>query len=132
MQARAGSRKHLQEAKGHEATMMRACERPDGGRGFDFTGGHKHVNAANDNFRKVVLNALLLIAEADLPPNSVFCGAGPSGSAGKDQSVKFSFRVSRDGQEGTVIYTGKVENSAVMKGTVKFGDLGEGTWTATK
>jgi hypothetical protein len=38
---------------------MMDLERPNGGRGFGFTGGHKHVNWADDNFRKVVLNGLL-------------------------------------------------------------------------
>jgi len=67
----AGPYKHIQETKGREETMMWAYERPDGGRGFGFTGGHKHVNWANDNFRKVVLNALLWIAKAEVPANGV-------------------------------------------------------------
>jgi type 1 glutamine amidotransferase len=62
---------HIQEAKGRDETMMWVFERPDGGRGFGFTGGHKHVNWANENFRKVVLNALLWIAKADVPANGV-------------------------------------------------------------
>lgn len=62
-----GPYKHIQDAKGRPETMMWVYERPDGGRGFGFTGGHKHVNWANDNFRKVVLNALLWIAKADVP-----------------------------------------------------------------
>lgn len=62
---------HIQEAKGRDETMMWVFERPDGGRGLGFTGGHKHVNWANDNFRKVVLNALLWIAKADVPANGV-------------------------------------------------------------
>ncbi|MBI2927540.1 MAG: ThuA domain-containing protein [Verrucomicrobia bacterium] len=187
-----GPYKHIQEAKGRDETMMWAFERPDGGRGFGFTGGHKHVNWANDNYRKVLLNALLWIAKAEVPaagvesklapeelaqnldpkgmpadapnitghwrfkvetsagsgsPTFTFVHAGQnligtysgffgeaelSGSVSKDQNVRFSFRVSRDGQEGTVTYTGKVESPTAMKGTVKFGDLGEGTWTATK
>lgn len=44
-----------------------AVERPDGGRGFGFTGGHNHSNWGNDNFRKLVLNALLWTAKADVP-----------------------------------------------------------------
>ena len=50
---------------------MWACERPDGGRGFGFTGGHFHKNWANDNFRKDVLNAILWIAKMDVPRNGV-------------------------------------------------------------
>jgi type 1 glutamine amidotransferase len=48
-----------------------AVERADGGRGFGFTGGHNHVNWANDNFRKLVLNALLWTAKADVPADGV-------------------------------------------------------------
>ena len=51
--------------------MMWAYDRPDGGRGFGFTGGHKHINWGNENFRKVVLNALLWIAKAEIPKNGV-------------------------------------------------------------
>ena len=62
---------HIQGAKGRAETMMWVLERPDGGRGFGFTGGHKHVNWGNENFRKVVLNALLWIAKADVPRTGV-------------------------------------------------------------
>jgi hypothetical protein len=51
--------------------MMWAVERPDGGRGFGFTGGHFHDNWGNDPFRKVVLNALLWIAKAEVPSDGV-------------------------------------------------------------
>ena len=48
-----------------------AVERPDGGRGFGFTGGHTHANWGNDDFRKLVLNALLWTAKADVPADGV-------------------------------------------------------------
>jgi len=48
-----------------------AYERPDGGRGFGFTGGHWHYNWAHDDFRKVVLNALVWITGTEVPPNGV-------------------------------------------------------------
>jgi type 1 glutamine amidotransferase len=51
--------------------VMWVYNRPDGGRGFGFTGGHPHKAWANDNFRKVVLNAILWIAKAEVPPNGV-------------------------------------------------------------
>jgi type 1 glutamine amidotransferase len=47
--------------------MMWAVERPDGGRGFGFTGGHDHDNWANDAFRKVVLNAIVWVAKGNVP-----------------------------------------------------------------
>jgi type 1 glutamine amidotransferase len=51
--------------------VMWVYDRPDGGRGFGFTGGHSHKFWANDNFRKPVLNAILWIAKAEVPPNGV-------------------------------------------------------------
>lgn len=45
-----------------------AYERPNGGRGFGFTGGHFHRNWGNDNFRKVVLSAILWTAHLEVPP----------------------------------------------------------------
>ena len=54
-------------ARGESQHMMWAFERPGGGRGFGFTGGHYHSNWGNDNFRKLVLNALVWSARADVP-----------------------------------------------------------------
>ncbi len=62
---------HIQASKGRAEAMMWAVERPDGGRGFGFTGGHYHDNWGNDDFRKVVLNAILWVAKADVPDNGV-------------------------------------------------------------
>lgn len=54
-----------------------AAERDDGGRGFGFTGGHFHKNWGDDNFRKVVLNALLWVAKADVPEGGVVSKVSP-------------------------------------------------------
>jgi hypothetical protein len=66
-----GPYKHIQQAKGRAETMMWATERPDGGRGVGFTGGHFHKNWLDDNFRKVVLNAAVWICKADVPADGV-------------------------------------------------------------
>jgi Trehalose utilisation len=66
-----GPYKHIQEAKGRAETMMWATERPDGGRGVGFTGGHYHKNWLDDNFRKVVLNAAVWICKADVPKDGI-------------------------------------------------------------
>src|SRR4030095_7163503 len=50
-------------------TTAWAYERPNGGRGFAFTGGHFHNNWGNDDQRKLVLNAILWTAKADVPAN---------------------------------------------------------------
>jgi hypothetical protein len=73
----AGPYRHIQDASGREEAMMWVYERPDGGRGFGFTGGHKHVNWADDNQRKVVLNALLWIAKAEVPATGVESTVAP-------------------------------------------------------
>jgi type 1 glutamine amidotransferase len=48
-----------------------ACERVDGGRGFGFTGGHYHHGWANNDQRKLVLNAILWTAKAKIPEGGV-------------------------------------------------------------
>ena len=48
-----------------------AAERPGGGRGFGFTGGHFHKGWANNDQRKLVLNAILWTAKATVPANGV-------------------------------------------------------------
>ena len=62
---------HVVEASGKAETMMWAYERPNGGRGFGFTGGHTHANWGDAGQRKVVLNALLWVAKADVPKEGV-------------------------------------------------------------
>jgi hypothetical protein len=62
---------HIQAEKGRAECMAWVVERPDGGRGFGFTGGHFHDNWGNDEFRKVVLNALVWLAKAEVPAGGV-------------------------------------------------------------
>jgi hypothetical protein len=66
-----GPYQHIIDASGRDEIMMWVAERPDGGRGFGFTGGHRHLNWGNENFRKVVLNALLWIAKVEVPSEGV-------------------------------------------------------------
>ena len=66
-----GPYKHIQADKGRPETMMWSYVRKNGGRGFGFTGGHKHLNWGNDNFRKAVLNGLVWIAKAKVPKNGI-------------------------------------------------------------
>jgi hypothetical protein len=62
---------HIQAEKGSPETMMWAVERPDGGRGFGFTGGHFHKNWGNDDVRKAVLNALVWVTKLDVPAGGI-------------------------------------------------------------
>jgi hypothetical protein len=64
-----GPYKHIQTNEGRAETMMWSYVRENDGRGFGFTGGHKHSNWGNDNFRKAVLNGLVWIAKAKVPKN---------------------------------------------------------------
>jgi hypothetical protein len=66
-----GGNPEVQRHLGEPEHVMWAIERPDGGRGFGFTGGHAHQNWGNESFRKVVLNALAWIAKIEVPPNGV-------------------------------------------------------------
>jgi hypothetical protein len=188
----AGPYDHIVADSGRKETMMWTYERSDGGRGFGFTGGHKHVNWANDNYRKVVLNAILWLAKVDVPSHGVesalrpeelaenldpkgqpadapnitgawtchvdtqngsatphfdFVHAGINllgnykgmlgeavvfGSVNKNQDVRFYFTGQARDQELPVVYTGKIQDNQNMQGKVKFGELGEGTWTGKK
>ncbi len=57
--------------RGEPQLVAWAAERANGGRGFGFTGGHFHKNWGDDEFRKVVLNAILWVAHAEVPPDGV-------------------------------------------------------------
>ena len=60
-----------QKALGSRQALMWATERKDGGRGVGFTGGHWHRNWAIDDFRRVVLNAMVWTAGMDVPEGGV-------------------------------------------------------------
>lgn len=48
-----------------------AYNRPNGGRGFGFTGGHNHLGWKDEDQRKLVLNAILWVAKVEVPRNGV-------------------------------------------------------------
>ncbi|HWB00463.1 MAG TPA: DUF1080 domain-containing protein [Pirellulales bacterium] len=58
-------------ARGELQHMAWASERPGGGRGFGFTGGHFHWNWGHNDFRKLVLNAIVWTAGLDVPAGGV-------------------------------------------------------------
>ena len=62
---------HIHKALGKKETLLWAVERKDGGRGFGFTGGHNHANWKHDEFRKLVLNAIVWLAKVEVPENGV-------------------------------------------------------------
>jgi putative membrane-bound dehydrogenase-like protein len=66
-----GGNPDVYKTKGQPHHLAWAFERPGGGRGFGFTGGHSHTNWGHDDFRKLVLNSILWIAGAEVPANGV-------------------------------------------------------------
>ncbi len=66
-----GPYEHIVAASGQDEVMMWCVERPDGGRGFGWTGGHYHKNWGDENYRKVILNALVWLCKLEVPANGV-------------------------------------------------------------
>ena len=58
-------------AAGEPQHVAWAYERPGGGRGFGFTGGHVHWNWGDDDFRTLVLNAIVWSAGGEVPEGGV-------------------------------------------------------------
>ena len=58
--------------------MAWAYERPDGGRGFGFSGMHAHNNWGVDGFRQTLVNGLAWVAKLEIPETGVVCApVGP-------------------------------------------------------
>lgn len=68
---------HIVAASGRREILAWAVERGDGGRSFGFTGGHFHANWAQDDFRRLVLNALVWLAGAEVPAGGVRSEVAP-------------------------------------------------------
>jgi type 1 glutamine amidotransferase len=66
-----GANEHVRARKGMAEHVGWARQRPDGGRGFGFTGGHWHWSWACDSFRTVVLNGIVWTAGLDVPAGGV-------------------------------------------------------------
>ena len=54
-----------------EWTVGWAVERADGGRGFGFTGGHFYENWWNEDFRKLIVNAVAWTAKVGIPADGI-------------------------------------------------------------
>jgi type 1 glutamine amidotransferase len=54
-------------------TIAWAVERAEGGRGFGFTGAHYHKNWGMQDFRRMVVNAILWSAKVDVPRGGAKC-----------------------------------------------------------
>ncbi|MCI0457259.1 MAG: ThuA domain-containing protein [Gemmataceae bacterium] len=56
---------------GKQQVMAWTYDRPDGGRGFGFTGLHKHDNLASDSMRTLLLNATAWVSRLEVPAGGV-------------------------------------------------------------
>jgi hypothetical protein len=59
-------------------------------------------------------------------------GESPLTGTVKGADIKFTIKINAQGQDLTIEYAGKIESKDSMKGTVKLGELGEGTWTGKR
>ncbi len=66
-----GGNPYVRARKGMSEVVAWAYDRPDGGRGFGFTGAHFNKNWGNEDFRRLVLNAVVWIAKMDVPADGV-------------------------------------------------------------
>jgi len=63
--------RNAHDALGMPHALMWGVERKDGGRGVGFTGGHWHYNWAIEDYRRMVLNAMVWVAGLDVPVGGV-------------------------------------------------------------
>ena len=59
-------------------------------------------------------------------------GEGPLTGTVKGADINFTIKVNAQGQDLTIVYTGKIESKDSMKGKVVLGELGEGTFTGKR
>lgn len=59
-------------------------------------------------------------------------GSSPLAGTVKGNKIEFTFKAEYGGEKFDVTYSGTVEGDKSMKGTVKMGDLGSGTFAGTK
>jgi hypothetical protein len=57
--------------KGSREVLAWAYERPAGGRGFGCTGAHFHASWENEDFRRLMLNALMWTSGLEVPEGGV-------------------------------------------------------------
>jgi hypothetical protein len=74
---------HAEVKDGQPQVVAWAYDRPDGGRGFGFTGMHLHGNLANDSFRTVLVNGAAWVSGLEIPAEGV-----PSATPSKDDLAK--------------------------------------------
>jgi hypothetical protein len=59
-------------------------------------------------------------------------GESPLTGTVKGADINFTIKINAQGQDLTIVYSGKIESKDSMKGKVALGELGEGTWTGKR
>ncbi len=59
-------------------------------------------------------------------------GEAPLTGSVKGNKAEWSIKISVQGQDATIKYSGTVEKDGTMKGTADLGDIGSATWTAKR
>lgn len=67
-----GNADALADVMAHKPQILAwAYDRPNGGRGFGFTGFHRFSNLTNDSFRTTLLNGIAWVSGLEIPPDGV-------------------------------------------------------------
>ena len=104
-----------------------AYARPDGGRGFGFTGGHFDKNWHMEPFRKLVLNGILWAAKVDVPANGV-ASMQPWRFVSIPDFVGADLAYPQPGWEDTLDYVLKAVKAENPEFVLVAGDLVMGRW----
>ena len=104
-----------------------AYTRPDGGRGFGFTGGHYHTNWLMEPFRKPVLNGILWAAKIEVPAGGV-ASAGPWRFVSIPDFVNVDLAYPQPGWEDALDYVLKAIKAENPEFVLVAGDLVMGHW----
>ena len=104
-----------------------AYTRPDGGRGFGFAGGHYTSNWQMEPFRKLVLNAILWVAKADVPKDGV-SGVAPWRFVSIPNFPGADLAYPQPGWEETLDYVLKAVKAENPEFVLVPGDLVQGNW----
>jgi type 1 glutamine amidotransferase len=104
-----------------------ATTRDDGGRGFGFSGGHYHKNWHIEPFRKLVLNAILWVAKAEVPANGV-SSVKPWRFVSIPDFVNVDLTYPQPGWEETLSYVLNAIKAENPEFVLVAGDLVMGRW----
>ncbi len=110
-----------------EKVLAWAFTRDGGGRGFGFVGGHYDRNWRIESFRKLILNAILWVAKAEVPENGVE-SVQPWRFVSIPDFVNVDLTYPQPGWEETLDYVLKAIRAENPQFVLIAGDLVMGRW----